>query len=255
MRLILSPAKKMNQAADTLAPVGLPVFLDRTRRILQYLQALDRAALKNLWQCSDKLTDDNVRRLEALTEDSLVSAQTPAMLAYEGIAYQHMAPTVFEDAHIAYVEEHLRILSAFYGVLKPLDAVMPYRLEMQAAASVGGTKDLYAFWADALYREIRDDSGVFVNLASQEYAKAVLPYLGESDRCIHVNFVEENGRTKATFAKMARGEMVRYMAEHAVTDPADIRGFDRLGFHFHPEMSDDTRYVFVRSDKKDVSVL
>lgn len=248
MRLILSPAKKMNQAADILAPAGLPVFLDRTRRILHYLKALDRAALKNLWQCSDKLTDDNVRRLEALTEDSLVSAQTPAMLAYEGIAYQHMAPTVFEDAHIAYVEEHLRILSAFYGVLKPLDAVMPYRLEMQAAASVGGTKDLYAFWADALYREIRDDSGVFVNLASQEYAKAVLPYLGESDRCIHVNFVEENGRTKATFAKMARGEMVRYMAEHRIETEEKIKAFDRLGYRFAQSESNQTTYTFIKEE-------
>ena len=164
-----------------------------------------------------------------------------------------MAPAVFEDGHFAYVQEHLRILSAFYGVLRAMDGVTPYRLEMQAKASVCGCKDLYEFWGRSIYDAVRDDDGIIINLASKEYAKCVEKYLEKDDKFITISFVEKAGDkliTKGTYAKMARGEMVRYMAEMHSKDPEDIKTFDRLGYVFREDLSSETEYVFERREGK-----
>lgn len=174
---------------------------------------------------------------------------TPALLAYEGIAFQYMAPDVFSDDEFRYVQNHLRILSAFFGVLRPLDGVSPYRLEMQAKATVAGSKDLYEFWGNALYEQVHDESGIIVNLASKEYSKCVERYLQPNDHFITIDFREQsNGRlvTKATYAKMARGHMVRYMAEHRIEDPEQLKSFDRMGYVFREDLSDERYLLFER---------
>ena len=246
MKIILSPAKKMNMDPDRLAPAGLPDFLDQTEEILSWLRERSYEELKTLWKCNDKIAQQNIVRLEQM---ELRSQLTPAVLAYEGIAYQYMAPAVFESDHYEYVQEHLRILSAFYGVLRAMDGVTPYRLEMQAKASIGGKKDLYELWGNRLYEAVRDESGVIVNLASKEYSKCIEKYLMPEDRYLTITFCEKSGNklvTKGTYAKMARGEMVRYMAEHQIEDPIEIRKFDRLGYVFRADLSSDKEYIFER---------
>jgi UPF0246 protein EUBREC_1226 len=174
---------------------------------------------------------------------------TPAILSYEGIQYQYMAPAVFEEKALHYVEEKLRILSGFYGVLRPMDAVTPYRLEMQAKAAVAGHKNLYAFWGDKLYRAVRDESAVIINLASKEYSKAIEAYLQPEDRYITCVFGELLGGKlvqKGVYAKMARGEMVRYLAEIGAEQPEELKGFSRSGYVFREELSTETNYVFAR---------
>ncbi|MDB6465205.1 MULTISPECIES: peroxide stress protein YaaA, partial [Blautia] len=170
-------------------------------------------------------------------------------LSYEGIAFQYMAPSVFEDMQLEYVQNHLRILSAFYGALKPMDGVTPYRLEMQAKIRIGDSKNLYEYWGDLLYRSVIDDSRIIINLASKEYSKCIEKYLTPQDRYISVTFCEAFGDkmvTKGTYAKMARGEMVRFMAENNIENPVDIKKFDRLGYSFRSDLSSDTEYVFER---------
>ena len=174
---------------------------------------------------------------------------SPAVLSYEGIAFQYMAPSVFEDMQLEYVQNHLRILSAFYGSLKPMDGVTPYRLEMQAKIRIGDAKNLYEYWGDLLYRSVIDDSRIIINLASKEYSKCIEKYLTPQDRYISVTFCEASGDkmvTKGTYAKMARGEMVRFMAENNIENPLDIKKFDRLGYSFRSDLSSDTEYVFER---------
>ena len=173
----------------------------------------------------------------------------PAVLSYEGIAFQYMAPSVFEDMQLEYVQNHLRILSAFYGALKPMDGVTPYRLEMQAKIRIGDAKNLYEYWGDLLYRSVIDDSRIIINLASKEYSKCIEKYLTPQDRYISVTFCEASGDkmvTKGTYAKMARGEMVRFMAENNIENPLDIKKFDRLGYSFRSDLSSETEYVFER---------
>jgi len=246
MKIILSPAKQMVQDTDTLAPRGVPVFLESAQELRTALLAMSSGERKALWNCSDKLAAQSEEQLFAM---DLCGQLTPAILAYRGIAYQYMAPGVFENGEFSYVQEHLRILSGFYGVLKPMDGVAPYRLEMQAPLSVGGAKDLYDYWGRRLYDQVRDESGMIINLASREYARCVEPYLTADDRfitCVFGEMVNDKVLQKGVYAKMARGEMVRYMAVHHVEDPGEMQGFDTLGFRFSPELSDENTYTFLR---------
>ena len=246
MKILLLPAKKMNVNTDDLAPLGLPVFMEQTEEILRFQQGLSYAEAKKLWVCNDRIAEQNYDRLKSM---DLYHRLTPAILSYEGIAYQYMAPVVFESGEFAYVQEHLRILSAFYGVVKPMDGVTPYRLEMQAKAKVAGTKDLYEYWGDKLYREVLDDSHIIINLASKEYSRCIEKYLLPEDIYITCVFGEISGGKivqKGVYAKMARGEMVRFMAEKQIKDPDEVKKFDRLGYKFRADLSDERTFVFLK---------
>lgn len=246
MRIILSPAKKMNIDTDSLDIQGMPVFIKDAERILNWLKEKPYAVLQRLWKCSEKIATQNFERLEHM---NLYETLTPAILSYEGLAYRYMAPAVFEYSHFDYVQEYLRILSGFYGVLKPMDGVVPYRLEMQAKADIDEHRDLYGFWGSRLYEEIRDASGVIINLASKEYSACIEKYLGAGDTYITCTFAELSGGkliTKGTYAKMARGEMVRFMAENRIEAPEGLKGFDRLGYVYRDDLSSRLEYVFER---------
>lgn len=246
MRIILSPAKKMNVENDTLTYVDLPVFMKDTENILDWMQKLSYEEAKKLWGCNDQIAELNFQRFAQM---DLYSQLTPAILSYEGIAYQYMAPAIFEDGQFDYVQEHLRILSGFYGVLKPMDGVTPYRLEMQAKARISGTRNLYDYWGNRLYQEVLDQSRIIVNLASKEYSKCVEKYLKPEDTyitCIFGEMEKEKIVQKGVYAKMARGEMVRYMAEHQVEEPEEMKRFDRLGYQFSEELSTEKEYVWLK---------
>lgn len=246
MRVIISPAKKMNVDTDTLEPAGLPVFLKETEEIMEWMQSLSFSEVKKLWGCNEKIAELNFKRFE---EMELRRGLTPALLSYEGIQYQYMAPAVFEEGQYEYVQEHLRILSGFYGVLRPMDGVTPYRLEMQAKVKLSGKKDLYDYWGERLYREILDESRIIVNLASKEYSRCVERYLCPQDTfitCVFGEYVNGKVRQKGTYAKMARGEMVRFMAENKIDSPEEMKNFRRMGYVFREELSDKQNYVFVQ---------
>ena len=246
MRIILSPAKKMNVNTDDLAPCGLPAFMEQTEEIVRFLQGLTYGDAKKLWACNDRIAEQNYDRLQQM---DLYHQLTPAILSYEGIVYQYMAPSVFENGQFAYVQEHLRILSAFYGVVRPMDGVTPYRLEMQAKAKIAGTKDLYDYWGDRLYREVLDESRVIINLASKEYSRCIEKYLQPEDvyiTCVFGEFSGEKVVQKGVYAKMARGEMVRFMAENRIGSLEEMKGFDRLGYTFRSDLSDEKTYIFIK---------
>ena len=134
-----------------------------------------------------------------------------------------------------------------------MDGVTPYRLEMQAKVGIGDAKNLYEYWGDLLYRSEIDDSRIIINLASKEYSKCIEKYLTPQDRYITVTFCELSGDklvTKGTYAKMARGEMVRFMAENNIENPEEIQKFDRLGYFFRSDLSSATEYVFERKIEK-----
>lgn len=246
MKIIISPAKKMNIDSDTLSALSQPLFADEAAHLAAQLRDMDAPALKKLWQCSDKLTAENIDRLAVFDP---ARAQTPALLAYEGLQYQHLAPAVLDREALAYLQDHLRILSGLYGVLRPFDAVMPYRLEMQAKLAVDGAKDLYAYWSKRLYEALDESGGLILNLASEEYARAIRPHVEPGTRFISVRFgemVDGRVKQKGTFAKMARGEMVRFMAEQRLSRLDELRHFDALGLHYEEALSDDDTLTFVK---------
>ena len=245
MRIIIFPAKKMKVDTDSLPYQDLPAFLPRTKKICEILRSMSDAELKKLWKCNDQIATLNIQRLQNM---DLHNDLTPAILAYEGIQYQYMAPGVFTEQAVHYVQEHLRILSGFYGILKPFDGVTPYRLEMQAKLTVGEAKNLYAYWSDSLAKTIFSETNCIINLASKEYSTCISRYLPDTVRFITCVFGEEtNGKVieKGTMCKMARGEMVRYMAENQITDPEQIKSFHRLNYRFDPARSNEYLFVFI----------
>lgn len=248
MRIIISPAKKMREDGDTLATRGLPAFVEEAERLRDALRAMTAPERQALWRCNDAIAAVNEERLAAM---DLRGAQTPAILAYEGIQYQYMAPGVFTREALDYIQEHLRILSGFYGLLRPFDAVTPYRLEMQARLSVDGGRDLYAFWGRKLADRLAEETDAVLDLASKEYSRAVQPFLPDEVRWITVVFGEEKeGKIveKGTLCKMARGRMVRWLAENRIQRPEEARAFAELGYRFSPEHSGEGTYLFVKGD-------
>ena len=214
--------------------------------------------LKKLWACNDDIAAQNVERLRTMdlrgsmagekAVGSEASHLTAALVSYDGIQYQYMAPRVFEDAYYEYVQQHLRILSGFYGIVRPLDGVTPYRLEMQARLGIDGHRNLYSYWGDSLYRELTRENHVILNLASHEYSKCIEKYLMPEDTyitCVFGQLIDGKVKEKGVYVKMARGEMVRYLAERAAQNPEEAKGFDRLGFAYAEEYSDEKTYVFL----------
>ena len=249
MKIIISPAKKMNQDTDTLACRTTPVFLEETEELMGWVKGLSLPEAKALWKCNDRIAEQNYRRFQ---EMDLTRNLTPAVISYEGIQYQYMAPAVFGGKETEYIHEHLRILSGFYGVLKPFDGIVPYRLEMQAKASQEG--DLYRFWGDKLYREVTDGDHFILNLASKEYSRCVERYLTPEDTyltCVFGEIVDGKVKQKGTLAKMARGEMVRWLAGNQVEDAEQVKEFDRLGYRFAEELSSDREFVFAGTGTAD----
>ena len=245
MRIIISPAKKMNVDRDSLPCRGLPDFLPQTEKLLEQLRSKTPEELQSLWKCNDSIAALNMERLNHM---DLRSGLTPAIFSYEGIQYRYMAPSVLAEEELEYLQEHLRILSGFYGVLRPFDGVTPYRLEMQAKLKVCDVKDLYNYWGNVVSEKVFAETDCVLNLASKEYSLCVSRYLNPGIRFITCVFAERKNEKlveKGTLCKMARGEMVRYLAEQRAKSPEQAKGFDRLGYRFSAEDSDESTYVFL----------
>lgn len=246
MRILIAPAKKMKVDTDSFLPMSLPQFLPQAAVLLRRMQEMDYRQLKALWKCNDAIAAVS---FEQVARGRLTENLTPAILSYQGIQYQYMAPHVFAHSHLQYIKEHLRILSGFYGLLRPFDGVIPYRLEMQAKLAVGDAKNLYGFWKDKLAHQLCSETDVLLNLASKEYSKAITPYLTPKTRfftCIFGEKKEGKIIEKGTLCKMARGEMVRWLAEEGITDPYALPSFRRLGYAFSKQDSTDRTFVFLK---------
>lgn len=187
---------------------------------MNYMKNLSYDECKTIWKCSDKLAQLNYDRVVNM---DLNYRLTPALFSYEGIQYQYMGARVLSRDALEYLQDNLRILSGFYGILKPLDGIVPYRLEMQSKFINYKNKDLYEYWADKIANSLFEETNLIINLASKEYSKCVEKYLKNSPgtKFITCVFGEINGDKvieKGTLAKMARGEMVRYLAQNNVYD-------------------------------------
>lgn len=248
LRIITSPAKKMRESDAPPWPVREPALARRAEAVANALRSLGRDEAQALWRCSDRLAELNYARLANLDPHR---GTTAAAVAYEGIQYTHMAPSVMSEGELAWLDAHLRILSGLYGILRPLDAVMPYRLEMQARLPVDGARDLYEFWGSSLYEELCSECDLIVNVASVEYARAVTPWARPGGAqvltCLFGTVREGRLRQAATEAKAARGTFVRWCAERAVEGPEELRAFSERGYALDEGRSDAETLVFVRA--------
>lgn len=244
MKIIISPAKRMKEDWDAMPPLGRPRFLPKTRQLYEYLKSLSCQELQALMVCNDRIARQNYQRYQTMGQ---LRQRTPALFAYQGIQYQYMGPTAFTDRQYAYLQEHLCILSGFYGLLRPFDGIVSYRLEMQAKLKTDFCENLYDFWGVDLGGELSRDNDLVLDLASEEYSRAARQGLSEGVRWITLRFGQvQDGRfrEKGTQVKMARGAMVRYLAEHEITEPEQLCGFQEQGYCFDRQRSERNILVF-----------
>lgn len=248
MKIIISPAKKMNIDDDIFEYRSKPVFFEQAEEIMNYMKNLSYDECKTIWKCSDKLAQLNYDRVVNM---DLNYRLTPALFSYEGIQYQYMGARVLSRDALEYLQDNLRILSGFYGILKPLDGVVPYRLEMQSKFINYKNKDLYEYWADKIANSLFEETNLIINLASKEYSKCVEKYLKNSPgtkfiTCVFGEIKGDKVIEKGTLAKMARGEMVRYLAQNKICDLEGLKRFDKLGYKYSQEKSNEKTYVFIK---------
>ena len=263
LQIIISPAKQMRTAQDAFDVLGIPPFAHQTARLHQALLGIERedgaAGLQALWNVSDRLLTtclDTLHELMPVLSDAdladpdIARRISPAVMSYHGIQYQSMAPEVMDAAQLNWLQNHLWILSGLYGCVRPFHGVSPYRLEMGAKLAVDDAPDLYAFWGDKLARAIAPAGSniTIVNLASVEYAKAVLPHFAGDATAVTCLFGEgiRNGKPiqQSTASKKARGSMVRWMAENKLEDVSGLTAFD-VGYRHFRELSNKNTLVFL----------
>lgn len=266
IQTIISPAKQMRVARDAFEPQGIPPLPLQTERLRRELLRIEREqgpeGLRTLWHVSDKLLAQGIERLHAqvpvldeaqLEEADVARSVSAAAFSYVGIQYRSLAPEVLDLDALSWLQGHLWVISGLYGCVRPFDAVQPYRLEMGAKLAVDGARDLYGFWGDLVARAI-EAAGAgepleLVNLASVEYAKAVLPHVRSKTRIVTCLFGEsvKDGKPvqRATASKIARGSMVRWMAERRIERAEDLVRFD-VGYRYAPELSAPGELVFMR---------
>ena len=251
MLAIISPAKTLDYASPLpgLDPTA-PRFAAEADRLAAAAAKLGAKRLGSLMHISDALAGLNAGRFRGFAG----ADERPALYAFAGDVYAGFEAKTLDEPAIRFAQDHLRILSGLYGLLRPLDAIRPYRLEMGTRWAPGRNKDLYAFWKDRIAAQLARDaqesgSAVLVNLASKEYWRAVEGKLPPSLPVIEIDFREEgpSGLRFNTFAaKRARGMMARYICEHRLADPEALKAFDSDGYRYDPENSDSHRWRFSR---------
>jgi cytoplasmic iron level regulating protein YaaA (DUF328/UPF0246 family) len=249
--IVISPAKTLDfETAPSTEKCTQPRFLPQSQQLINELKHLSTADIATLMKLSDKLAALNMARFQTWQKPFNLENAKQALLAFKGDVYTGLDADTLDVAGLDFAQQHLRILSGLYGVLKPLDLMQAYRLEMGTKfANVKG-KDLYQFWGSQLRESIESElkDGVLINLASNEYFKAVEAKKLKA-RIITPVFKDwKNGQYKiiSFYAKKARGLMSRYIIDHSINDPENIKGFDSEGYRFSPEMSQADEWVFLR---------
>lgn len=245
MIAIISPAKNMKPSCGNFeGNAQKPVFLEQTEILSSYLKTWDPWDFEGVMKVNEAIA---LLAFENFQNFSVDQAGTAAVLTYDGLVFKNIGAGDWRESELLFANKHLRILSGLYGILRPLDGILPYRLEMQCRLKLDGG-NLYRFWGSKLYEELYKNQDVVLNLASEEYAKCIRKYKKEYDRFIDVEFlVWRKGKltTMATWAKMARGQMVRYIIENKIDKPEDVQNFSWKDYQFEENLSNTSKYVFV----------
>ena len=256
MLIVLSPAKSLDY--DTPAHVETatePRFVPQSSELIGILRQKSPQDIASLMDLSDKLALLNVERYASWSPQFTPANSKQAALAFDGDVYDGLSARTLSADDLAWAQDHVRILSGLYGVLRPLDRMQPYRLEMGTALPNAGGRDLYAFWGDRIAESLNADFGddpapVLLNLASEEYFKAVCPKALLARVVTPVFEDEKAGKYKiiSFYAKKARGLMARWAVTHRVSEVERLKDFDTAGYAFAPEVSKGDRWVFRRSE-------
>lgn len=253
MLVLLSPAKSLDfETKPVTEKYTQPSFLKEARKINRELKKRSPKELSDLMGISSKLGELNFERNQKWKTPFRPDNAKQAVLAFTGDVYQGLKAADFSEQELERAQEKIRILSGLYGLLKPLDLIQAYRLEMGTKFSVNGSGDLYSFWQDkvtrAINRELKTLGGPLINLASNEYFKAVASKKIKAE-IISPAFKDlKNGQYQiiSFFAKKARGLMSRFIIQNNITDPEDLKAFDLEGYYYNNELSNGKNWIFTR---------
>ncbi|PRB80172.1 peroxide stress protein YaaA [Pseudomonas sp. MYb185] len=258
MLMVISPAKTLDY--DT-APVTkrhtLPRYLDHSRELIEVLREKSPQDIAVLMSLSDKLASLNVARYDSWSDTFTAENSKQALLAFKGDVYTGLNAEDFSEEDFDFAQQHLRMLSGLYGILRPLDLMQPYRLEMGTKLANPRGKDLYSFWGEHITEWLNQDlaeqgDGVLLNLASQEYFGAVKPKALDG-RLIETVFRDQkNGQYKiiSFYAKKARGLMARYVIKERLQDPEGLKDFNLDGYRYDQASSSPDKLVFLREEQR-----
>ena len=257
MYFLLSPAKNLNEKRDFTPKIySQPPLLEEAEILMNDVRPLAPQQIAELMHVSDKIALLNVERNQQWQTPFTTDNAKQALFMFNGDVYEGIDAYGRSDEEISYIHNHVRILSGLYGILRPLDLIQPYRLEMGTPLKNSRGKNLYEFWGNRVTERLNytlkcSEDGIVVNLASQEYFKAVQPTKLGGRLITPVFQDEKNGRYKiiSFYAKRARGLMVRYAAEHGITDPEQLKGFDCEGYRFNEAASGANEWVFLREEQ------
>ena len=253
MQIITSPAKTQQFNGRDYRQYSLPQLLHRTKPLIDLLKRMSREELAELLKTSEKLTQSAYRRTQAFTSKLTLQNAGQALFTYQGDAYSAIAADRYSEDELRHAQQHLFILSALHGVLRPLDLIQPYRLEMTSPLGLGGNENLYQYWRDAvtaiINTALRENTNrTLVNLASAEYARLIdkEKLLGQM---ITVSFKEKvAGKYRAIpiHAKRARGLMIHHIISNRINDPLCLKEFCQDGYAFSTAESSDKEWLFLR---------
>ncbi|MDC1144031.1 peroxide stress protein YaaA [Porticoccaceae bacterium] len=253
MLIVISPAKKLDFAPVSAGNASQPQLLDHAAELLQGLKQLSPSEVCGLMGLSDSLGALNYERFQAWQRPFTEDNAKPAVLAFKGDVYQGLEAETMTDGQLAWAQDHLRILSGLYGLLRPMDLMQPYRLEMGTKFANQRGKDLYAFWGSIITDEINrllaaSTSPVLVNLASNEYFKSV-QHKAINGRIITPVFMDKKDdkyKIISFYAKKARGLMSAYIIKNKISAVEGIKDFDSDGYCYNAAMSEGDSWVFTR---------
>ncbi|SEN55985.1 MULTISPECIES: peroxide stress protein YaaA [unclassified Pseudomonas] len=254
MLMVISPAKTLDyETAPATERFTQPQYLDHSQALIEQLRELSPAQISELMHVSDKIGGLNAARFGSWTPAFTPANAKQALLAFKGDVYTGLDAQSFAEADFDYAQEHLRMLSGLYGLLRPLDLMQPYRLEMGTKLANARGKDLYAFWGPRISEWLNEalaDQGddILLNLASNEYFSAVKRSVLKA-RVIDTEFKDlKNGQYKiiSFYAKKARGLMSRFVIQERINDPAALKQFDAQGYRFNAQQSSADKLVFLR---------
>jgi len=256
MLIVISPAKTLDyETPPVVADHSMPGFLSQSRELIEQLRQLTPPQVSELMGISDKLGDLNFGRFLEWSQPFTPDNAKQAVLAFKGDVYTGLEAEKLSRDELLWAQDHLRILSGLYGLLRPLDLMQPYRLEMGTKFANTRGKNLYEFWGstitDALNEVMaREKHPVLINLASNEYFKSVAPKKLNAEIITPVFKDMKGGKYKiiSFFAKKARGMMTGYIIRNRITDPEQIKEFDLGGYSYNPAMSSSREWVFVRAE-------
>lgn len=254
MLIVLSPAKSLDYETPPVTDLHTqPDFLKHSAELIEVLKPYSPQQIAELMGVSDAIASLNVARYASWTPTFTPKNAKQAVLAFNGDVYEGLDAPSMNKKQLDYTQSHVRILSGLYGLLRPLDLMQPYRLEMGTKLKNPRGKDLYAFWGETITNALNEElakqkSAVLVNLASEEYFKSVKPKLLKAPVITPVFEDWKNGKYKiiSFFAKRARGLMTRYAAEKGIRQAEKLKDFDVDGYAFEPKASTETTWVFRR---------